>query len=300
MTDDDQSSVIWSQLFKAQFPTDRQPPTKRSNLRMTKFPDIPSLFGGPTSKRIRRDLPYGPDLRRTRFPDLASLLPPRITSKRQAPSSSVPSLADVLNSFGTNGPLLSRFVAQRALSSPQFTVTLQRDTIQIGGNAGILSVGGLPQGVTNDSLTWVPVRGYTAQQGGIDSPTDIYPIAWEIPIDAVFLDGQKLPQSTLSPGVSLTALVDTGNSLIRGPQDVVQSLLTTVTGSSTGNAYDCSVPHTMSFQIGGAMFPVDPRDFFNQPRKGDIKNCQPNVAATDPPHNGFLYSWSLGDPFLKS
>jgi Eukaryotic aspartyl protease len=243
-----------------------------------------------------RDTPYMPDLRRTRFPDLASLLPAQQTSKRQSPPG--PSLNDLLNSFATDGPLVSR-LAQSALAAPQFTVTLQRDKIQLGGNVGMLSIGELPDGISNSSLTWVPIRGYSAAQGGLNSPTDTYPIAWEVPIDNVFIDGQKLSPSTLSPGVAVTALIDTGNSLIRGPQDVVQSLMTTVTGSSTASTYDCSVPHTMSFQIGGSMFPVDPRDFL-QPSDVGTKQCQPNVAATDPPRSGFLYSWSLGDPFLKS
>ncbi|KAF8483152.1 aspartic peptidase domain-containing protein [Gautieria morchelliformis] len=293
------NSVVWAQLFKSQFPTDSQPPLKRSNLNTPKFPDLPSLLGGSHNKLLMsRDIPYAPDLRRTRFPDLASLLPSHQTSKRQSTTS--PSLDDLLNSFATNGPLVSR-LAQSALAAPQFTVTLQRDTVQFGGNVGMLSIGELPQGVANQSLTWVPIRGYTPAQGGINSPTDTYPIAWEVPIDGVFLDGQRLPDSTLSPNVAVTALVDTGNSLIRGPQDVVQALLTSVTGSSSATAtYDCSVPHTLAFQIGGAMFPIDPRDFLMLPQGGNAKSCQPNVVATDPPHSGFLYSWSLGDPFLKS
>lgn len=53
-----------------------------------------------------------------------------------------------------------------------FVVTLQRDTIEIGGNAGQLSIGGLPPGVQSDNLTWVPVRGYTQDQGGLPVPLD--------------------------------------------------------------------------------------------------------------------------------
>lgn len=75
--------------------------------------------------------------------------------------------------------------------------------------------------------------------------------------------------------------------------------MTKVTGSSTAATYDCSVPHTLAFQIGGKLFPVDARDFFN-PTTSEGAACRPNVVATDPPKSGFLYSWSLGDPFLKS
>jgi phytepsin len=44
----------------------------------------------------------------------------------------------------------------------------------------------------------------------VDSPAKAYPIAWEIPVDDVFLDGMKLPRSQLSSSnISLSALIDT-------------------------------------------------------------------------------------------
>ena len=137
----------------------------------------------------------------------------------------------------------------------------------------------------------------------------------------MYFDGVKLPRSALSPPtISFSALVDTvsvtvlyqccsavdvyqGNSLIRGPQDIVQHIYALI-----GDSFDCSKPHNLSFQVGGVQFPVDPRDFA-QPmpvRPGTVypdnaARCSPALAATDPPREGgFLYSWSLGDPFLKS
>jgi hypothetical protein len=48
------------------------------------------------------------------------------------------------------------------------------------------------------------------------------------------------------------------------------------------------------------MFPVDPRDFGNQDFSNSVDTCVPSIHATDPPVEGrYLYSWSLGDPFLK-
>jgi Eukaryotic aspartyl protease len=62
----------------------------------------------------------------------------------------------------------------------------------------------------------------------------------------------------------------------------------------------CSEPHTLAFQIGGKLFPVDPRDFVNQVHENSVDECAPNLVATDPPAVGrYLYSWSLGGPFLK-
>lgn len=50
------------------------------------------------------------------------------------------------------------------------------------------------------------------------------------------------------------------------------------------------------------MFPVDPRDLVSQVNEDSVDLCSPTLAATDPPQvgSGYLYSWSLGDPFLKS
>ncbi|KAF8506242.1 aspartic peptidase domain-containing protein [Hysterangium stoloniferum] len=292
------NSAIWVELFKAQFPHDFQPAVKRST---AKFPDIKALMGGARAKmqrEISRGTRYLPDFRRKPFPDLAGLLPKKHKSSSKRRSASSASLPDLVNSFITNGPIISR-LAQTALAAPQFTVSLQRDSFDIGsGNQGMLSLGEFPAGLTNDSFTWVPLRAYTAQQGGIDSPTDTYPIAWEVPIDNVSIDGQLLPTSMLSPNVSVTALIDTGNSIIRGPKDVVDALMTSLSASRGGNV-NCATPHVMSFQIGGKMFPVDPRDFVSGTGR-NTKNCAVNVVSTDPPSTGFLYSWSLGDTFLKS
>ena len=74
-----------------------------------------------------------------------------------------------------------------------FTITLQRDLVDIGENMGILLLGKLPTAVNNDSLTWLKVRGYTTAEGGTaalpDSSGDLYPIAWEVPIDDDWSDG---------------------------------------------------------------------------------------------------------------
>ena len=66
-----------------------------------------------------------------------------------------------------------------------FTITLQRDSVDIGENMGILLLGKLPAAVNNDSLTWVKARGYTTG--------DLYCIAWEVPVDDVWPDGQVSP-----------------------------------------------------------------------------------------------------------
>jgi hypothetical protein len=49
------------------------------------------------------------------------------------------------------------------------------------------------------------------------------------------------------------------------------------------------------------MFPIDPRDFISSGKNDNSTTCYANkVVSTDPPAVGALFSWSMGDPFMKS
>lgn len=221
-----------------------------------------------------------------------------------------------LNDTYTYGPLLSRISMTNQLEDDIFSIYLQRSEIDVGVNNGTLTIGKLPDGIDESSLTWVPVRLYAPADGGLNppsfAPNEIYPFRWEVPIDGVYLDGQLLPNSTIpaTGGVDtsqISALIDTGNSLIRGPTDVVNDILTTVSpnynpkSTSSIPSLPCTAAHTLSFQIGGKMFPIDPRDFISDEKSTDTTTCEAsNVVSTDPPGVGALFSWSLGDPFMKS
>jgi phytepsin len=83
-----------------------------------------------------------------------------------------PSVDDILASFASNGPLLPRLILTGALASPIVVISLQRDTVDIGGNQGMLSIGELPAGLAMEDLTWVPLRGYTTAEGGLPAPEE--------------------------------------------------------------------------------------------------------------------------------
>ncbi|KAL6302937.1 aspartic peptidase domain-containing protein [Sparassis latifolia] len=288
-------SVIWRQLLETDISGAPPSLSRRSRL-------PPLELTTTNSSSVSTD---GSFIGRPPFPSFTFLSPHRRIRQVKASLSDPSALA--IEAFATYGPFVTRLIAQQALASPMVAITLQRDTFEVGGNAGLLSLGGPPSGVQEDHLRWVPVRGYSADEGGLppapEAPNEIYPLLWEIPIDDVYFDGTKLPRSTLSaPSISLSALMDTGNSLIRGPQDVVNNILAQL-GGPTGS-FDCDTPHNLSFEIGGELFPIDPRDFARPHTANNSANsprCTGAVAATDPPgEGGFLYSWSLGDPFLKS
>ncbi|KAH9933149.1 aspartic peptidase domain-containing protein [Epithele typhae] len=213
----------------------------------------------------------------------------------------------------TYGPMVPRMIYQDMIDDPLFAITLQRNTIDVSGE-GQITIGQLPDNVTESNITWVPVRLYASSEGGMAAPSfapnEIYPLRWEIELDAVFLDGKQLPNSA-QPGAGqnssiVSALIDTGNSLIRGPSDVVNNIYSTVSpafaaSSSASPTLPCDAAHDLVFQIGGKKFPVDARDFVSQNTKGDASTCiANNIVATDAPSNGALFSWNLGDPFLKS
>ncbi|KAF9015426.1 aspartic peptidase domain-containing protein [Cyathus striatus] len=226
----------------------------------------------------------------------------------------IESTDDFITSTYTSGPLMARIAMTNALEVPMYTITLQRSTIDIGGT-GSLTIGKLPDNVNNSSLTWVPVRLYSPEEGGLEppkfAPSEIYPFRWEIDIDAVFLDGQQLSDSAIpaEDGVDsnrVSALIDTGNSILRGPKDVVNNILSKVSSAFDSSSdsvpiMPCAIPRTLSFQIGGKIFPIDPRDFIGQHTKGDATTCvADNLVATDPPNIGALFRWSLGAPFFRS
>ncbi|KAF8530169.1 aspartic peptidase domain-containing protein [Hysterangium stoloniferum] len=211
----------------------------------------------------------------------------------------------VISVLPAQAPLLSRLVLDGQLAQPMFTVTLQRETIEVGGNVGQLTIGQLPEGVSNDSLTWVPVRLYTEAQGGIsgpsNNPTEHFPIGWEVAIDDIFLNGQKLPQPTLPTGTGYTALIDSASfciSMTPCPSNVCNKREHHFLRVPTTHT-----PVNLTFIIGGKSFPVDPRDFLGQQTSPDSPpQCTPDstLLITDPPSPGALHSWILGTVFMNT
>ncbi|TFK86551.1 acid protease [Polyporus arcularius HHB13444] len=209
----------------------------------------------------------------------------------------------VIGNTSDSGPVIPRLSQTGAIERPMFSITLQRDTVDVSG-AGQLTIGELPAGIDNASITWVPVRLYDLTQDPDQAPPSApnekaYPFFWEVPLDAIFLDGEKLTQSPSAGNV--TALISTSTPYVNGSADVVTALLNKVS-SRTLPTLPCDTPHNLTFQIGGKLFPVDPRDFASQAAPGDAKTCVANVGPTDGSADDTvaLWTWVLGTPFLKS
>ncbi|EAU86678.2 hypothetical protein CC1G_07336 [Coprinopsis cinerea okayama7 len=301
------NSVIWNTLFTEQQQRGSIPSQERRSLESRQ--EGPTLLEPQGAKYGSQRFPTFP--LHSRFPShLADLVHPEADPSQSVRRQVSRGMYALLNSFNTLGSFITRLILESRLDLPMVTVTMQRNTIDVGGNVGLLSIGEMPPDVSLDELTWVPVRAYSYAEGGLpapqNSPLEEYPIAWEVMIDDVYLNGEKLPRSTLSPpSIQLSALVDTGNSLIRGPEDVVSEIYRRISGSRISSRlaalFPCDEPQRLEFSIGGKLFPVDPRDFMAQIYVDNVGVCVPNVVSTDPPGDGgYLFSWSLGVPFLKS
>ncbi|KAJ3935233.1 MAG: aspartic peptidase domain-containing protein [Lentinula lateritia] len=291
--------------------------------------------------------------RRT-IPDLSKYgdnIQPKKNNRRHSSTGPSPWTPRLLAAFNVSGPPIWRIVTGGEVAAlrehPRESATSPNRI-----TPGLLTIGGLPPNLTDADLTWNLVRRYTVPQGGlkggVGAEDEVYPITWEIPIDGVYLDGNRIPDpAELESGdIGVTALIDTGNSLIRGPPDVVEYIADVIrrkdTSSSSHQSTDtstsCTTPHTLAFQIGGRMFPVEWRDLVwveeededGDSQQGDSeyendedngnaeekkgngskkRQCYLNLAPTDVPTTttatgggggGYLYSWSLGDPFLKN
>lgn len=222
-------------------------------------------------------------------------------------NTSLNGVTDILLSIlALDGPMLPRLTLSGQLDEPLFTITLQRTANELGGNVGELSIGELPGNLSDSSLTYLPVRLYSPDEGGIPGPSSnpsaTYPLNWEVQLDSVWLNGQELPLPSNLPGI-YTALIDSGSSSLAGPEDVVSSIYSAIASKDSSNNgvphIDCDTPINLTFVFGGKSFPVDSRDFLGLQQ--DPEACRASSLTVAPaPTQGRLASWVLGTPFFKS
>jgi hypothetical protein len=137
-------SIIWNKLLASRVARETSLEVRDfTSFRPRVFSDLSGIHGHPT-------------------PTMLSHLDPSL----------FPSVENILASFASNGPLLPRLILTGALASPIVAISLQRDTVDIGGNQGMLSIGELPAGLAMEDLTWVPLRGYTTAEGGLPAPEE--------------------------------------------------------------------------------------------------------------------------------
>lgn len=185
-----------------------------------------------------------------------------------------------------------------------YTLSLQReDPTSTGSNAGVMTIGGLPSGISNSSLTWVPVQPYdtsVALFGNLQSLQDLdptgslvaaaqkimptTPMLWEAAIDGVYIDGKRLSDET----EGLTALFDSGTTqTLLTATDLQSSLLPSISSEGT---VPCNTVLNLSIGIGGKQFPINPFDLIEPADNDDSEQCFPGISEADAPSSSEFHS----------
>ncbi|KZP16293.1 acid protease [Athelia psychrophila] len=185
-------------------------------------------------------------------------------------------------------------------SAPMYTLSLQReDPTSAGSNAGVMTIGGLPSGISNASLTWVPVQPYaisTALFGGLQTPIDpavlkeaealmpTTPMLWEAAID----------------GLGLTALFDSGTTQTLITANDVQSVTSMIPAISSDGTLPCNTVLNLAIGIGGKQFAINPFDLIEPLDSNDSAECAVGISQADPPTATQTFSYILGDAIFRS
>jgi cathepsin D len=124
---------------------------------------------------------------------------------------------------------------------------------------------------------------------------------WILPL--VNLAVQGVPITVPTTGTSSFAAIDTGTTLVGGPQATIASIFAQVPGSVAGTGdyegywmYPCDTQVTVQMSFGGRMWSIDPADFNLAQLSQNM--CLGAFFALDT--GSSAPSWIVGDTFLVS
>jgi len=178
-----------------------------------------------------------------------------------------------LSPKGVNGVaefnIVKQLKAQNAIAAPLFSVYLGSSV----NDPSEITFGAYKEQRMQKPLQWVALSS---------------PDYWQIHLDDVVLDG--ISQNLCEGGCD--AVVDTGSSLLMGPQDMVEQLEKKLSDATT-DCRDLSKLPKLGFMIGGNSLELTPEDYM------DISdsNCLFAMTAVDAPGTGATIV--LGMPFLR-
>ncbi|KAG8879642.1 hypothetical protein FRB97_001553 [Tulasnella sp. 331] len=130
---------------------------------------------------------------------------------------------------------------------------------------------------------------------------------WLLPMSQITLNGQAFPLD------GALSAIDTGTSLMGGPQDSTDAFYQQIPGATAGTGenagyyfYPCSTVVNVTVSFGGTNWPIDPADFTSATE--DRNTCMGALFAAESgsgtPVTGAQTSisptWILGDTFLKN
>ncbi|KAL1408717.1 hypothetical protein Q8F55_005530 [Vanrija albida] len=145
---------------------------------------------------------------------------------------------------------------------------------------------------------------YTGDFHYVKSRTDF----WSIPIDNLVVNGDFV--ATGPNNVNLAnAAIDTGTSLIIGPEDKVAAIYAKVPGAHKATEpafkghwkFPCNTNFTFAFSFGGVEYPIPFRDLVMLSTGDDFNSaiCMGSIYSIEGLSAG-VNDWIIGDAFLKN
>ncbi|KZT57709.1 acid protease [Calocera cornea HHB12733] len=188
-------------------------------------------------------------------------------------------------------PFVNALVNANKLPSPEMAFFLSRyvddPNAQSTEPGGYFTLGG-----TNTSLYTGNIEFHNIQQ---IQGQNAY---WTLGMNSLKVNG-----ASLALGTQDSAIIDTGTSLMGGPQALVDSIFASIPGSAPGTdqleglyTYPCSPTVTISVNFGGQDWQISSDDF--QIGQTSRTTCVGALMAVDLGQGA--PSWILGDTFLKN
>ncbi|KAJ7128318.1 hypothetical protein C8R44DRAFT_850853 [Mycena epipterygia] len=197
-------------------------------------------------------------------------------------------------SLSTSGatPLWETLASGGSWDSPVMAFQLTRFLNQ-SKSQDIEAGGSFTMGFVNSTL-------YTGDIDYIDMPTSTNTY-WILPITAITVQGNSIP---VDSGTQSYAAIDTGTTLIAGPEDQIASIYAQIPDSEPGTGqyegyytYPCDTSVVVSLSFGGRSWAISPADFRFQEiqRSGQCLGSFLTLSTGDS-----APSWIVGDTFLKN
>ncbi|CAL8307395.1 unnamed protein product [Boreogadus saida] len=168
-------------------------------------------------------------------------------------------------------PVFDNMMKQGLVTYDMFSVYLSRNSAQ----GSVVTFGGVDPNHYSGSITWIPLS------------SELY---WQITVHSVTVNGRAVACVG-----GCQAIVDTGTSLIVGPQSDITSINSAVGATSRGNDFvvNCNGIQQMPavvFNINGHQFSLPASAYVRQSK---YNGCRSGMAA------GGSNLWILGDVFIR-
>ncbi|KAL1408679.1 hypothetical protein Q8F55_005492 [Vanrija albida] len=165
--------------------------------------------------------------------------------------------------------------------------------------------------VNNVELSQVALPGGTITFGGVNESLytgdiNYIPLVgrdyWRIPLEYIEVNGEAV-----ATGIANLAAIDTGSTLIVGPQDIVENFYAKVPGAEPRPNWDgfwwfpCESVYNLSVALhfGGTAYPINPMDMIYATGDG---TCTGGIVSSSSQSqiSGGRIQWVIGDVFLKN